>query len=277
MNDSRAEIAVIGGSGFYALLDDIEKVIVDTPYGQPSCSVVIGTYEGRRIAFLPRHGKDHQYPPHLVPYRANLHALRTLGVSRIIGTCASGSLQPHIGPGTFVLCDQFVDRTWGRADTFFEGDQKREQFSGGTVAHIGVAEPYCAQLRRVAAHAGERMGFKVQKHGTIVVINGPRFSTKAESRWYSQQGWDVVNMTQYPEVPLARELGMCYAAIALITDFDAGLEGNPHIKPVNTDMVMKVFKQNNENVKALLFQIIKEIPSERQCLCKDGVKAAIIR
>ncbi len=277
MNNDKVNIAIIGGSGFYSFLDDIEEVNVDTPYGKPSSPIVIGSYEGQRIAFLPRHGKHHQYPPHLIPYRANLHALRALGVSRVIGTCASGSLQANIGPGTFVICEQFVDRTWGRADTFFVGAENREHFSGGSIAHIAMAEPYCDHLQRLAAQTGKRLGIQIHEHGTIVVINGPRFSTKAESRWFSQQGWNAINMTQYPEAPLARELGMCYAGIALITDFDAGLEGDPRIKPVTTEAVIEVFKQNNEKVKQLLFQIIKQIPLERSCKCKNEITAAIMR
>ncbi|MGH9180255.1 MAG: S-methyl-5'-thioadenosine phosphorylase, partial [Acidimicrobiales bacterium] len=207
MSRPSAEIGVFGGSGFYAFLDDVETFPVHTPYGAPSAPLLVGTVSGRRVAFLPRHGVHHELPPHRVNYRANLWAMRDLGVRRIIGPCAVGSLQSHVHPEEFVVCDQLVDRTSGRADTFFEG---------GVVGHVSFADPYCPDLRAglVAAARGE--GIVVHDGGTVVVIGGPRFSTRAESASYRSAGWDVINMTQYPEAYLARELGLCYAAVGLV-------------------------------------------------------------
>jgi len=253
-----AEIGVFGGSGFYAFLDDVTSVSLHTPYGAPSAPVAVGTVGDRRVAFLPRHGVHHELPPHRVNYRANLWAMRELGVRRIVGPCAAGSLQPGIHPGEFVVCDQLVDRTSGRADTFFDG---------GVVGHISFADPYCPDLRRdlVAAAAGE--GVTVHDGGTVVVIGGPRFSTRAESAWYRSAGWSVVNMTQYPEAYLARELGLCYAAVALVTDYDTGLEGVDGIEPVTMDVVFAVLARNVERTRALLFAAIPALAADPACDC----------
>ena len=257
----RADIGVFGGSGFYAFLENVEEISVDTPFGKPSDNIAIAVYEGKRVAFLPRHGKKHQYPPHMVPYRANLYAMKQLGVKRIIGPTASGSLQPHIKPGDFVITDQFVDRTWGRKDTYFDGPETR---------HIGAAYPYCPELRKIAAEAGKSLGITIHEKGTVVVIQGPRFSTAAESRWFHKMGWEIINMTQYPECYLARELGICYVNIALITDYDVGLEGRDDITPVTHSEVLAVMERNNEKVKRMLFEIIKSInPHERSCECGE--------
>lgn len=256
-----AELGVFGGSGFYSFLDDVETVEVDTPYGRPSAPVVVGSVGGRRVAFLPRHGTGHELPPHRIPYRANLWALRSLGVRRVLGPCAAGSLQPEVAPGSFVVCDQLVDRTSGRADTYFDGP---------TVNHVSFAEPYCPELRRVAAEAGRAEGITVHDGGTVVVVQGPRFSTKAESRWYRSAGWEVINMTQYPESYLARELGMCYAAIALITDYDTGLEDDPSIEPVSHEQVFRFLHDNVDRVRRLLFRALPAVPAERSCGCGDG-------
>ena len=215
-----AEIGVFGGSGFYALLDDVERVEVDTPYGPPSDAVHVGTLNGRSVAFLPRHGADHRFPPHQVPYRANVWALREVGAKRILGPCASGSLQAGVAPGDFVVCDQLVDRTSGRDHTFFDGP---------TINHMSFADPYCPELRAAALAAGQAEGITVHDGGTVVVVEGPRFSTRAESAWFASAGWSVINMTQYPEAALARELGLCYATVALITDYDVGVEGVPPV------------------------------------------------
>ena len=254
-----ADIGVFGGSGFYSFLDDVEEVKISTPYGAPSDKIAIASIEDKKIAFLPRHGKDHQYPPHLVPYRANLYAMKELGVKQIIAPTASGSLKPEIKPGDFVICDQFVDRTCGRNDTFFEGP---------IVKHISSAYPYCPRLRKIALDIGNKQGITIHDGGTVVVIQGPRFSTKAESRWYSKMGWDVINMTQYPEVILARELGICYVNIALITDYDAGLEGRDDIEPVTEDEVLKVFEQSNDKVKSLIIEMIKNMDINIECSCQ---------
>lgn len=256
-----ADIGVFGGSGFYSFLDDVEEIEIDTPYGKPSGPVAIATYEGKRIAFIPRHGKNHQFPPHMVPYRANLYAMKQLGVKKIIGPTASGSLQPHIKPGDFVVTDQFVDRTWGRKDTFFDGPETK---------HVSAAYPYCPELRKIAISAGKDLGITIHERGTVVVIQGPRFSTVAESRWFSKMGWEVINMTQYPECYLARELGICYANIALITDYDAGLEGRDDIVPVTHEDVLKVFQENNEKLKKMLFEIIRRIDlNSSNCSCSN--------
>lgn len=259
--DRHAEIGVFGGSGFYSFLTDITEIEVDTPYGRPSAPFHLGSIGDRRVAFLARHGTNHQYPPHRINYRANLWAMRSLGVTRILAPCASGSLQPHIHPGEFVICDQFVDRTSGRADTFFEGP---------TANHVSMADPYCPELGAVALETARSQGITVHDGGTVVVIQGPRFATKAESRWYRAAGWEVINMTQYPEAALARELGLCYAAVALITDYDTGLEGVEGIEPVTQEQIFKFFDDNLERVRALLFDAIAKVPTEIGCDCAAG-------
>jgi 5'-methylthioadenosine phosphorylase len=250
-----AEVGVFGGSGFYAFLDDVDLIEVDTPYGAPSAPIALGTIEGRRVAFLPRHGTRHELPPHQVNYRANLWAMRSLGVTRVFGPCASGSLQRHVEPGHVVVCDQLVDRTWGRPDTYFDGP---------TVVHVSFADPYCPELRNVAVGACHATGVPVHEQGTVVVVQGPRFSTRAESQWFGGQGWEVVNMTQHPEAYLARELGICYAALALVTDYDVGIEG---IEPVAMAEVLRVFNANLDRLRAILVQAIPAVPSERACAC----------
>ncbi len=263
----RADIGIFGGSGFYSLLENVEEVWVETPYGAPSDKIALATVHGKKVAFLPRHGKDHRYPPHMINYRANLWAMKELGVQHIIGPCAAGSLQAHVKPGDFVVTDQFVNRTWGRQDTFYEGP---------VTTHISPAEPYCPYLRQVAIGVAKEQGITVHEQGTVVVINGPRFSTKAESREYSRHGWEVINMSQYPEGMLARELEICYTNIALITDYDAGLEGQPEIEAVSHQAVMKIFKDNNDRLKNLLFGMIEkiEIHRDRDCLCASALKTA---
>jgi 5'-methylthioadenosine phosphorylase len=254
-----AEIGVFGGSGFYSFLDGAVEVALDTPYGPPAAPVTIGDVGGRRVAFLPRHGRRHELPPHRINYRANLWAMRELGVGRIIGPCAAGSLRPQVAPGDFVVPDQLVDRTWGRADTFYEGP---------VAHHVSYADPYCAELSAVAVEAAGAAGITVHPSGTVIVVQGPRFSTRAESRWYRSQGFEVINMTQYPEAYLARELGICYAAVALITDYDTGVEG---IEPVTQAEVFGFFKSNLDRVRTLLFDVIAAIPDKRTCNCGDAV------
>ncbi len=258
MASNRAEIGIFGGSGFYRFLDRVEEVWVETPYGAPSDMVALAEVGGRRVAFLPRHGRDHRHPPHLVNYRANVWAMQALGVTRIIGPCAAGSLKADVKPGDFVVCDQLVDRTWGRPDTFFEGP---------VVRHVSAADPYCPEMRAVAAEQARALGIRVHERGTVVVVQGPRFSTRAESRWFASQGWEVINMTQYPEAILARELNLCYVNIALITDYDAGLEGQPEIRPVTHEEVLRVFNANNDQLRGLLHRVIEALPEERHCPC----------
>jgi 5'-methylthioadenosine phosphorylase len=262
MSLPKAEIGVFGGSGFYSLLDDVREFKVDTPYGAPSSTVMIGEIGGRSVAFLPRHGKDHSLPPHMINYRANVWAMKQLGVERIIGPNACGSLQPGVAPGDFVICDQFVDRTWGRKDTFYDGP---------TTTHISSADPYCPVMREIAVSKARGLGIKVHPAGTVVVIQGPRFSTRAESRWFASQGWEVINMTQYPECYLARELEICYCNISLITDHDAGAEG---VEPVSNEEVVRVFNENNSRVKDLLFAMIPALPESRACVCSHALEGA---
>lgn len=257
-----AEIGVFGGSGFTSLLDGAEQFIIDTPYGAPSSPVTVGAIGGRTVAFLPRHGLAHELPPHMIDYRANVWAMKELGVSRIIGPNACGSLQPDVKPGDFVICDQFVDRTWGRKDTFYDGP---------VTTHVSSADPYCPTMRAVAIEQARGLGITVHETGTVVVIQGPRFSTRAESRWFASQGWEVINMTQYPECYLARELEICYCNISLITDHDAGAEG---IEPVSNDEVVRVFAENNEKVRALLHAMIPALPRERPCACAHALEGA---
>jgi 5'-methylthioadenosine phosphorylase len=251
-------LGVIGGSGFYSFLDDVEEVEVDTPWGRPSAPVAVGELAGHRLAFLPRHGARHELPPHRVNYRANVWALRELGVERIFGPCAAGSLQASMAPGHVVVCDQLVDRTWGREGTFFDGPQ---------VNHVSFAEPYCPELREVALDAARRGGVEAHDGGTVVVVQGPRFSTRAESSWFSAQGWHLVNMTQHPEAYLARELGICYATLALVTDYDAGLGGFPGVEPVSHDVVLQVFEENLHHLRRVLFDAVAAVPEERACSC----------
>ncbi len=266
MAQPRAEIGVFGGSGFYSFLQHTETVEVDTPYGAPSGHIVIGEVGGRRVAFLPRHGHDHTLPPHMIPYRANVWAMKHLGVTHIIGPCASGSLQAQIGLGDFVVCDQYIDRTSARRDTFYDGPQ---------ATHVSAADPYCGTLRGLLVEGCREVGIPVHDGGTVVVIQGPRFSTRAESRWFNQMGWDAINMTAYPECHLARELEMCYANISLITDHDAGLEGMPGVRPVALAEVLEVFAQNNERLRNLLFSVIPRIPAQQDA-CGSALDGAVL-
>jgi 5'-methylthioadenosine phosphorylase len=265
--DIKAEVGVFGGSGFYSFLEDTEEIEVTTPYGPPSDKVILGEVGGKNVAFMPRHGRNHDLPPHMINYRANIYAMKELGVKYLFGPCASGSLQPHIKPGHFVICDQFVDRTKGRKDTFYDGPE---------TVHIAMSEPYCPDMRNIITESAKELGIEYHKQGTVVIIQGPRFSTGAESKWFASQGWEVINMTQYPENYLAREQEICYANISLITDYDVGLEGHPDIKPVTLEEVVKVFNENNEKIKDLLFRSIGKLTGERKCLCSTALKDAII-
>jgi 5'-methylthioadenosine phosphorylase len=260
-------VGIFGGSGFYRFLDDVEEVAVATPYGPPSAHVRIGEIEGTRVAFMPRHGDEHELPPHRINYRANVWAMREVGVRRIIGPCACGSLKPELAPGTFVLADQFIDRTRGREDTFYDGPQ---------TTHVAAADPYCADLRRTLAEAARELDIPVVESGTVVVIAGPRFSTRAESRWFSASGWDVVNMTQYPEAWLARELELCYANISLVTDYDVGLEGMPGAEPVSADAAFRVFAENLDRLRALLFRAVPRTGPQPDDICASALSSAIV-
>jgi 5'-methylthioadenosine phosphorylase len=249
--DRQIQVGIFGGSGFYELLDDAREVKVDTPYGEPSAPVVVGDIGGRAVGFMPRHGRDHELPPHRINYRANLWAMSQLGATDVILPCAAGSLQPDVAPGHFVIADQVVDRTSGRADTFYDGPE---------TTHVSFADPYDEEMRQTAIATARRLGITVHERGTIVVIQGPRFSTKAESRWFSAMRWEVINMTQYPEVILARELEMAAVNISLITDYDVGLTDDPDVPPVSHEAVIEVFKANNARLRELLFTMIPELP-----------------
>ena len=245
----RAEIGVIGGSGFYEFLEGAERVHVDTPFGDPSDDLMVGELRGRRVAFVARHGKGHHFPPHLVPYRANLWALRSLGVRQVLAPCAVGSLRRELGPGTVVVVDQVVDRTWGRPHSVY--DQL------GAVVHVGFAEPFCPRGRPVVVAAARQAGLTVTDGGTLVVVNGPRFSSRAESQWHQQAGWSVVGMTGMPEAAIARELALCFTTVALVTDLDAGVEGE---SGVTHEEVLQVFAENIEGLKGVLTDAVEALP-----------------
>lgn len=251
-------IGVIGGSGFYELMDGAERRRVDTPYGEPADEISIGQIAGREVAFLPRHGRDHRFVAHRVPYRANIWALHSVGVTSLIAPCSVGSLQPDLHPGQLVVVDQLVDRTHGRADTYHDvGAPIAEPGSEPPVYHQAFAEPYDAELRAEIVAAGRRCALDIVDGATMVVINGPRFSTRAESIWFRQMGWHVVNMTGYPEAVLAAELGIAYASIALVTDHDAGVDG---VEPVTMDAVFAVMRANVARVRELIGEVVMASP-----------------
>ena len=258
---TRADIGVIGGSGLYRFAQARERVRVETPHGDPSDEITIAGVAGRSVAFLPRHGRGHTIPPHRVNYRANAWALRELGCERVLGPCAVGSLRRELAPGDAVVPDGYVDRTHGRADTFFDG---------GEVAHLAAADPYCPELRGPALAAARAAGLVAHDGGVLVVVNGPRFSSRAESRWFRSAGWDLVGMTNYPEVVLARELGMCYATVCMVTDYDSGLDDDPGVAPVTQEDVLAVMERNTERLVATLTALIGTIPRERGCSCGDA-------
>ena len=256
----RADIGIIGGSGLYALLDG-ESVTVDTPWGPPSDALTLSTVGDRRVAFLPRHGRDHRFPPHRVNYRANLWALRSLGVRQVLAPCAVGSLKVDQPPGTIVVPDQVVDRTSGREHTYY-GEV-------GHVVHVAFADPYCPHGRRAVTAAGQARGLPVVDGGTMVVVNGPRFSTRAESRFHQAQGWSVIGMTGMPEATLAREMALCFTAVALVTDLDAGLEQGGG---VTHEEVLRVFAENIDRVRTVLVDAVADLPPpEADCQCRHAL------
>jgi 5'-methylthioadenosine phosphorylase len=255
-------IGVFGGSGFSSFVENVEEVTVDTPYGAPSAPFFVGDVGGKTVAFLPRHGVNHELPPHRIPYRANVWAMRELGVRRIIGPNASGALKADLRLGEFVVCDQFVDRTSGRADTFYDGPE---------TTHVSAADPYCPDLRRLLVETARELDIPLRDGGTVVTIQGPRFSTRAESRWFQDAGWDVINMTAYPEGYLARELELCYANISMVTDHDVGVEGT---EPVTHEAVLKVFNENNERLRELLCAVIPKIGPQPEDICATALRGA---
>jgi len=254
----RAEIGVIGGSGFYSLLEQAETVRIDTPYGKPSDGLTLGTLAGRRVAFLPRHGADHRFPPHLVPYRANLWALRSVGVRQVVTGSAVGSLLPELGPGTMVLPDQILDRTHGRPHTYSDGETG--------VAHLSFSDPYCPAGRAGAQRAAAATGLPLTGTGTLAVINGPRFSTRAESLDYRRSGATIIGMTAMPEAALARELALCFTSLCLVTDHDAGVEAGTGVTHAE---VLETFAANLPKLRELLVATLAELPDGQggDCEC----------
>ena len=265
MINNQADIGIVGGSGFYDLATGLREIKVETPYGPPSDKIALGKIANKKVAFLPRHHKNHDIPPHKINYRANIYALKSLGVSRIITSHAAGSLQKEIKPGDFVILDQFVDRTKGRIDTFYDGQM---------VTHISSAFPYCPQLRKLAIEVGKEMKLPLHEKGTVVIIQGPRFSTTAESIWFTKMGWDLVNMTEYPEVVLARELEICYCAIAIATDYDAGVVVEEDLKPVSTKEVIESFGKNINKTKKLILKMVESWPKQVACSCQKALANA---
>jgi 5'-methylthioadenosine phosphorylase len=261
-----ADIGVIGGSGFYEFLSDCDEVKVDTPFGEPSETVLVGEVAGRRVAFLPRHGRDHRFPPHKIPYRANMWALRSLGVRRILAPSAVGSLTVSYGPGTLVIPDQLVDRTRSRVQTYYDE----------YAVHVPFADPYCPSGRARAINAARESGWVPVGSGTLVVIDGPRFSTRAESQWFAAQGWTLIGMTGHPEAVLARELALCYTTLALVTDTDAGVEEGDGVTQAE---VFEVFGANMARLRELVAKIIAAFPAGREDdLCAralDGITLPI--
>jgi 5'-methylthioadenosine phosphorylase len=258
-------IGVIGGSGFYSLLENAETVNIETPHGWPSSHIAVGEMAGRKVAFLARHGLMHEYPPHKVPYKANIWALQDLGVRQIISTSAVGSLKIHIKPGEFVVPDQFVNFTQGRDDTFYHGPR---------TTHISAADPYCRVLRDVLINVADAANLRVHPGGTAVMVQGPRFSTRAESAHFRSHGWDIIGMTQYPEAVLARELEMCYANISLVTDYDTGV-ASEGIAPVSGDEVLRVFDANVARLREIIKNVIAHVPHDRNCPCAKALEGAI--
>jgi 5'-methylthioadenosine phosphorylase len=259
--ERKAELGIIGGTGVYdpKLLSNVENIRIDTPYGWPSDEITIGDLSGRKIAFLNRHGPKHSIPPHFVNSRANIWALKSLGVTRIFAPGAVGSLKDGYDPKDIVISDQFVDFTKKREGTFYEN---------GKVVHISVADPFCPEMRRALIDCGKKLGMPIKENGTYVCIEGPRFSTRAESRMFRNFG-DIIGMTLVPECQLAREQEICYAAINTVTDYDAWKE-----KPVSIEEILGVMKEGVENVRLLLTEAIRTLPNKRECQCKDALEDA---
>ena len=264
MMDKDIEMGIIGGSGIYdpTILEDVKETKVYTPFGQTSSLISVGYYKDRKIAFIPRHGPKHQIPPHRIPFRANIWALKELGVKRIISPSAVGSLREDYKPSELVIVDQFIDRTKGRDDTFYEG---------GPVCHVSAADPFCPELSEVLLKTARKLKIPVHEKGTYVCIQGPHFSTRAESKLFKSWGADVIGMTLYPEAVLAREAEICYASIAMITDYDVWAE-----KPVSTSEILTTMSKNVESFKKLIMKAIPQIPRERKCQCKEALKDAFV-
>ena len=260
--DRDVEIGIFGGTGIYdsGLLDDAHEVDVDTPFGKPSDTITVGTFKNRKIAFLPRHGKKHTIPPHMINFKANIWAFKELGVTRVIAPSAVGSLRAELEPGHFALPAQFLDFTKSRDGSFSEK---------GRVIHISVADPFCPELQSSVLKVTKTQDMTMHTDCTYVCIEGPRFSTKAESKFFKQLGADVIGMTLVPECQLAREAQMCYASISTVTDYDVWAE-----KPVTAKEVLETLAKNVEKTKQVLAQLIDVIPDNRNCACARALDEA---
>ncbi len=255
---AEAPIGVIGGSGLYSLLDAAEELVVETPYGSPSAPLVMADVGGRQVVFVPRHGRDHRFPAHRVPYRANLWALRSIGVQQVVAPCAVGALDPALLPGSLVVPDQVIDRTSGRVSTYYDG---------GAV-HVPFADPYCPRGRAEVLAATARAAWPAVDGGTMVVVEGPRFSSRAESRWFAAAGGTLVNMTGMPEAGLARELALCYTPVALVTDLDAGLSSG---ETVTQAEVFAMFAASIERLRGVLLDVAASLSDDRNCPCPHAL------
>jgi 5'-methylthioadenosine phosphorylase len=258
-----APIGIIGGSGLYSLLPGADEIVVDTPFGTPSDPLVMAEVGGREVVFVPRHGRDHRFPAHRVPYRANLWALRSLGVQQVLAPCAVGALDPNLAPGTLVIPDQVIDRTSGRVSTFYDE---------GAV-HVPFADPYCPRGRAEVLSTADRAGWPAVDGGTMVVVEGPRFSSRAESRWFAAAGGTLVNMTGMPEAGLARELALCYTSVALVTDLDAGMSSGESVTQAE---VFAVFGSSIDRLRGVLLDVAASLSATRDCQCPhalDGTAA----
>jgi 5'-methylthioadenosine phosphorylase len=266
MPQPKAKIGVIGGSGLYDIegMTEIEEVELDTPFGKPSDAIVVGKLEGVRIAFLPRHGKGHRIPPTSVPFRANIYALKSLGVERIIGINSVGSFKEEVKPGDLLIPDQLIDRTRLRVNSFF---------SEGIVAHIQFGDPFCPVLSQIVFESAKKAGASVHRGGTYVAMEGPAFSTRAESKLYKSWGADVIGMTALPEAKLAREAEICYAIIACVTDYDSWQE---RLEPVTIEVVLNIMRGNISTAKEIIKRSLRQIPETRDCECASALATAIV-
>ena len=262
----QAKTAVIGGSGLYHIpgIEDIEEVSIDTPFGKPSDSIIVGKLEGVGIAFLPRHGRGHHISPAEIPQRANIYALKSLGVEHIIAVNACGSFKEELKPGDLVIPDQFIDRTKGRVSTFF---------TDGIVGHILLNEPFCPVLSRVLFDTSREVGASVHQGGTFVTMEGPAFSTRAESLLHKSWGADIIGMTAAPEAKLAREAEICYASIAGVTDYDCWQEDDD---PTPIDVIVATLQQNTDTIREIIKRAIIRVPEERNCACAIALRTAIV-
>jgi len=262
MVSNTAEIGIFGGTGIYdsELLQDSKEITIETPYGKTSDTITIGEFKGIKIAFMPRHGKKHSIPPHMIIYCANIWAFKELGITRIVSPSAVGSLKEEIKPGNFVLPTQFIDFTKSRKNSFSED---------GRVIHISVADPFCPELQEIVSETANNQGITLHKDCTYACIEGPRFSTKAESRFYKSTGADIIGMTLVPECQLAREAQMCYVSISTVTDYDVWAE-----KPVTAKEVMDTLSENVKITKKLLTELIDKIPKARSCSCEKALAEA---